>query len=104
MNLFQCCLLFGFASVISLKVGKVCKSISSSTFDENVSEINSKKSFLIYREMQNSKADVGQKGDKGSKGDTGEVNMTEIHELKLQLELGKFHGRNFNNLLLITIN
>ena len=90
MNLFGCCLLFGFVSAISSKVGKVCK---SSTFDENGGETNNKKSFFIYREMQNSKANVGQKGDKGNKGDTGEVNMTGIHELKLQLELGEFHKK-----------
>ena len=104
MNLFGCCLLGGIVSVISSEVGTVCESISSSDFDKNGDETNSKKSFLIYKEMQNSKGDVGQKGDKGNngstgkkgtKGDTEKVNMTEIHELKLQLKLGEFHGRNF---------
>ena len=110
MNLFVCCLLCGIVSVISSEVMTVCESISSSDFDKNGGETNSKKLFLIYKEMQNSKGDVGQKGDKGNngstgtkgtKGDTGVINMTEINEMKLQLELGEFYGRNF---FLITIN
>ena len=103
MKLFGCCLLFELVSVISSEVVSVCHSVNSTKFREIEGETNSKESFLIYKEMQKSKGDAGQKGDKGNngstgkkgmKGDPGKVNMTEIHELKLQIKLGKFYGRN----------
>ena len=103
MNLFKYCFLFALVDVISSEMVSVCKSVSSSKYHENGEETNSEESFLFYEEMQNTKGDVGQKGEKGNNGTTGikgtkgakgEVNMTVIHELKLQLELGEFHGRN----------
>ena len=103
MNFFVCWLLFGLVSVILSDIVSVCKSVTSSKSYENEEETNCKESFLFYEETQNLKGDVGQKGDegdkgntgeKGSKGDTGEVNITEIHELKLELELGEFFEKN----------
>ena len=97
MNLSGCCLLFGLVCVFSEKVVSVCKYVSSSTSHEIGEE-------TFYEEMQNSRVNIGQKcdkgnngskGEKGRKGDTGEANMTEIYELKLQLELGEFHGMSF---------
>ena len=104
MNLFGCCLLFGLASVFSEKVVSVCKYVSSSKSYKNGVDTNKKKSFILYKGIQNSREIVGQKRDKGNngskgakgtKGNTGEANMTEIYELKLQLELGEFHGMSF---------
>ena len=104
MDLLKYCLLLGLVNVILSEMVSVCKSVSSSKYHENGGETNSEESFLFYEEMQNTKGDVGQKGEKGNNGTTGmkgtkgakgEVNMTIIHELKLQLELGEFHERNF---------
>ena len=104
MHLFKYCLLLGLVNVILSEMMSVCKSVSSLKYHENGGETNSEKSFLFYEKMQNTKGDVGQKGEKGNNGITGmkgtkgakgEVNMTVIHDLKLQLELGEFHGRNF---------
>ena len=103
MNLFECCLLFGLVSVISSQLVSVCKSVSSTQSIENGRETNNQESILFYKEMHNLKGDGYQKCNKGNNGstgkigtigDTGEVNMTEIHELKLQLEQGEFYGRN----------
>ena len=103
MNIFECCLLFGLVSFISSQLVSICKSVSSTQSIENGGETNNKESILFYKEMQNLKGDGCQKDNKmnngstgeiGTKGDPGVVNMTEIHELKLQLEQGEFHGRN----------
>ena len=103
MNLFEFCLLFDLASGISSQLVSVCKSVSSIQSIENTGETNNKEPILFYKEIENLKGDDCQKGNKGNngstgeigtKGDTGEVNMTEIHELKLQLEQGEFRGRN----------
>ena len=61
MKLFGCFLLFELVSVISSEVVPVCQYVNSSKFPENEGETNSKESFLIYKEMQKSKGDVGQK-------------------------------------------
>ena len=103
MNLFEYCLLFGSVSVISSQLVSVCKSGSSTQSIANGGETNNQESIIFCPEMQNLKGDGYQKGNKGNngstgeigtKGDTGEINITEIHELKLQLEQGEFHGRN----------
>ena len=99
MNLFECCLLFGLVSVISSQLVSVCKSVGSSTSLKNEGNANS---TLVYKEMQNSKGNAGQKGYKGNngstgeigtKGDPGEVNMTDIHELQVQLEQGESYEK-----------
>ena len=103
MNLFKCCFLFGFVTVASSEIVSICKSVSSSKYHENEGETDCKESLLFHEKMQNTKENVGQKGDKGNRGSNGEkgtkggtekVNMTEIHELKLELKLGEFHRRN----------
>ena len=103
MNLFEFCLLFDLVSGISSQLVSVCKSVSSIESIENGGETNNQESILFYKEIENLKGDGCRKGNKGNngstgeigtKGDTGEVNMTEVHELKLQLEQGELHGRN----------
>ena len=104
MNLFTCCLLFVFVKVFSSEEVFVCQSVSSSNFNQTGGKINIKKTFLYDEETQKWKGDVDQKenkgnyvstGEKGTKRATGDINTTEMYGLKLQLELGKFHEKNF---------